>query len=314
MKVSIVVPVYNMEKYLENCLKSLINQEYRDIEILLINDGSVDNSLNICEIFQKSDNRIKVFNKDNEGVGETRNYGIKKATGELITFVDADDAISKDFISENIFYFLENNHIDVVQVPIYHNYEGQNPRLVSYPNIKIMGNTNLFRSWIIENKISWISCGKIYKRRLFDDLKFDSSMFYEDNFLLPDLLMKIDTILLSSKGIYYYYFRENSITTSIHSLKKEKDTQKVILNILSKLNKIENIENAIVIMLSRFLNVAISLKVNHKENNKGIPETVIISFNKINYKNIFQASLPLAQKLKLLCSKCLGVKTILEYY
>lgn len=97
VKVSIIVPVYNVEKYIERCLKSLVNQTLKDIEILIINDGTPDNSMKICEKYAKNDNRIKIFNKENEGLGLTRNYGIKRATGEYIAFVDSDDYVDLDY-------------------------------------------------------------------------------------------------------------------------------------------------------------------------------------------------------------------------
>ena len=97
-KVSVIVPIYNSEKYLERCIKSIINQSLRDIEIILINDGSKDNSLNICKNFHNKDSRIKIIDKENEGVGSARNDGIKIAKGEWISFIDSDDFVESDFL------------------------------------------------------------------------------------------------------------------------------------------------------------------------------------------------------------------------
>ena len=102
-KISIIVPVYNTEKYLSKCLNSLIKQTYKDIEIIVVNDGSKDKSLEIAKKFAKQDNRIKVFNKENGGLSSARNFGIEKASGEYIGFVDSDD-----YIKENMFEILYN--------------------------------------------------------------------------------------------------------------------------------------------------------------------------------------------------------------
>ena len=98
-KVSIVVPVYNVEKYLKRCVDSLIEQSYSNLEILLVDDGSKDSSLSICKEYELKDSRIRVFHKENEGLGLTRNYGIERATGEYITFVDSDDYLTSDAIA-----------------------------------------------------------------------------------------------------------------------------------------------------------------------------------------------------------------------
>ena len=97
--ISIVIPVYNVEKYLEKCLQSVQNQTYNHFEVILVNDGSTDSSLSICEKFVNQDKRFSVFSKENGGMSSARNFGIKKAKGSFITFVDSDDYIVKDYLS-----------------------------------------------------------------------------------------------------------------------------------------------------------------------------------------------------------------------
>jgi len=99
-KISIIVPIYNSEKYLKRCIESILKQTYTNIELILINDGSEDKSLEICEEYKKNDERIIIVNKENEGVSVARNIGIEKATGELISFVDADDYLEATFLQE----------------------------------------------------------------------------------------------------------------------------------------------------------------------------------------------------------------------
>ena len=96
--VSVIIPVYNVEKYLRRCLNSVIDQEYKNIEIILVNDGSTDNSLEIAISYKEKDKRIKVFSQENQGLSAARNMGLDKSHGEYITFIDSDDYVSKDYV------------------------------------------------------------------------------------------------------------------------------------------------------------------------------------------------------------------------
>ena len=113
-KVSIVVPIFNIEEYLEDCIKSIINQTYKNLEIILINDGSTDCSLKICKKFKKLDKRIVLIDKDNTGVSNTRNIGINSATGDYITFVDSDDWLELDAI-ENMVKLAYTQNCDIIR-------------------------------------------------------------------------------------------------------------------------------------------------------------------------------------------------------
>ena len=120
-KVSIVVPVYNVEKYLKRCVNSLIGQSYSNLEILLVDDGSKDSSLSICKEYELKDSRIRVFHKENEGLGLTRNYGIERATGEYITFVDSDDYLTSDAITAMLDRAIATNADVVIATHYYKN-------------------------------------------------------------------------------------------------------------------------------------------------------------------------------------------------
>ena len=137
MKTSIIIPIYNSEKYLHKLLESVINQTYKDIEIILVNDGSTDNSLNICEEFRSRDNRIKICNKANGGVSSARNEGIETATGEYITFIDADDYIDKNYIE-----MLVNNIEDGYLIKIFNN------KKLDFNNIRFDLNTSYMEDTI----------------------------------------------------------------------------------------------------------------------------------------------------------------------
>ena len=120
-KISVIVPIYNSEKYLKKCLDSLVSQTLKNIEILLINDGSSDNSLEICKNFERKYSNVKVFSHENKGVSYTRNVGLMNAKGAYITFLDADDYLSSNSIKNLISFFDKHyEEIDLVTYPIYY--------------------------------------------------------------------------------------------------------------------------------------------------------------------------------------------------
>ena len=184
--VSVIVPIHNTGKYLKKCLNSIVNQTYKNLEILLINDGSTDNSAKIIDQFAKKDTRIKVFtNETAQGVSNARNLGLDNASGEYINFVDGDDWILKDAIN-SLVKTLENNDSDLSQ---------GNIKCVISP-LKI-SNNNVIKNWIVGNNKNLVQCfihiesgscdNKIFKKAIINsyNLRFKSINIFEDsNFLL----------------------------------------------------------------------------------------------------------------------------------
>ena len=113
--ISVIVPVYNVEKFLDKCISSIVNQTYKNLEIILIDDGSTDESVQICDKWQEKDNRVRLTHKENTGVSDTRNIGLEKTTGEYICFVDSDDYIEPDYI-ENLYKSLTENNADIASI------------------------------------------------------------------------------------------------------------------------------------------------------------------------------------------------------
>lgn len=250
VKVSIIVPVYNVEKYIDRCLKSLVNQTLKDIEILIINDGTPDNSMKVCEKYAKNDNRIKIFNKENEGLGLTRNYGIKRANGEYIAFVDSDDYVALD-MCENLYKAAIENKADVV-------YGG-----VLYDDSK-----NIYSKRKIKNKIIWkgkkeiksllldfistlpsckndtimeVSVWKaIFRKRIFaeNNINFVSERQFisEDIIFDIDFFLKAETIVEIPNYVYYYVCNPNSLSKAFRSdrFKKVKILYDKIINKINK--------------------------------------------------------------------------------
>lgn len=177
IKVSIILPVYNVEKYIDRCLKSLVNQTMKEIEILIINDGTLDKSMEICEKYAKIDQRIKIYNKDNEGLGLTRNYGLKRASGEYICFVDSDDYVTDD-MCELLYATAKKYEADIVYGGIYRdNNEGKILKKPSTNSTKIWKGQDEIKNLLLdfiatkpkEKKILlWkYLCGKLFLRKAY---------------------------------------------------------------------------------------------------------------------------------------------------
>lgn len=199
--VTIVVPIYNVEKYLERCILSIINQTYKNIEILLVNDGSPDNSHKIMKKYEKKDNRIKCYYKENGGLSDTRNYALNIAKGKYICFIDSDDYIEKDFV-EKMFNELEETDSDLVWCDFSMvNDEGETGEII----------INEDDIWSFEMPSA---CNKMYKIDLFknNNITFPVGIWYEDLATIPRLLFKSKKISKVNYKLYNYYFNPTSIT------------------------------------------------------------------------------------------------------
>ncbi len=208
-KISIIVPVYNVEKYLNKCLNSLVNQTIDNYEIIVINDGSPDNSQKIIDDYaQNYPNIIKAFTKVNGGLSSARNYGLEKAVGEYVAFVDSDDYVDHEMFEEMYDKaFLEN--FDVVACNM--NYIYKTKEVVVTSSFKSdLYNENDIRESLIS--IYPAICNKIYKKILFDDIKFKEGIWYEDVELTYRLFSKVKRLGVINKAYYQYLQRDNSIT------------------------------------------------------------------------------------------------------
>lgn len=203
-KVSVIIPIYNAEKYLKKCLDSVVNQTYSNIEIILINDGSTDSSLKICEEYNENFKNIILINKVNGGQGIARNLGIEKATGHYLTFVDSDDWVEETMI-EKMYNVSNNGEIDVVIADIYKVINNKNQYFYNYIRISNDNNTNLIVSH--PGPVA-----KLIKRELLvkNKLQFLENRVYEDLALLPLIGIVAKTIFYLNEPLYYYLIRTNS--------------------------------------------------------------------------------------------------------
>ena len=207
MMVSIIVPIYNAEKYLRRCISSLINQTYDNIEIILVNDGSNDNSKKICELAATKDLRIKVINIKNQGVSVARNKGLEMAKGEYISFVDADDYVEKDYI-EQLLIALKNKKVDIVYCSAVIEDENKNIVKTEYTKNELIKTRNY--DWN-SSEAHCVVRGAIFPINIIKGLKFDKSLYVgEDTYFFAQCLKRTKTVYCIKSNLYHYVQYENS--------------------------------------------------------------------------------------------------------
>ena len=210
-KVSIIVPVYNVESYLEKCLDSLVNQTLKDIEIIVVNDGSPDNSQKIIDEYQKKYKQIKAYKKENGGLSDARNFGIKKATGDYIAFVDSDDYVTTDMY-EKMYQKAVGGNFDMVVCDLNYIYEDSEKITRAYSNIE-KDTTDIKKAMIKIYPAAW---NKIFKKKLFTyGVEFKKGVWFEDVEFIYRLLPYIKTIGVIHEPFNQYLQRKGSITQSV---------------------------------------------------------------------------------------------------
>lgn len=221
---SVIIPVYNVEAYLDRCISSILSQSYKKIELILIDDGSTDNSGIKCDKWAKKDERIIVIHKDNGGVSSARNEGLKVVSGDYITFVDPDDFIEADTYKSNMDYLITHPKVDIIQYPYCHYINDQ--EITNYyipPSQSIIGTEEIFRSWWAGTPLGYVIWNKIFKRHLWFDIHFSVGHTSEDTFLVPMFVKRAKHIFISEHGLYYYQrSREDSYTYN-YDFKKHLD-------------------------------------------------------------------------------------------
>lgn len=219
-KLSIIIPVYNVEKYLERCVYSVLTQTLKDIEVILVNDGSTDSSGVLCDDFAIKDNRIKVVHKQNGGLSSARNEGLKYATSDLVGFIDSDDWISSDMY-EYLWNLQEKNDADIVSCNYMLAYDY--PTKIKNAKIKeyVFTRNEALKKYLELGAFSRINdysaCKKLYKKKLFSDVEFPDGMLFEDMPTNFRLIQKCSKYVYSTKICYFYFQNSVSITRNQYS-------------------------------------------------------------------------------------------------
>lgn len=211
-KVSVIVPVYNVENYLVKCLDSLVNQSLQNIEIVVVNDGSKDGSESIIQQYsEKYPDKIKAFSKENGGLSDARNFGIDRATGDYLGFVDSDDYVSETMFEEML-NLAEKHNAEMVICNIQKVDEEGNvtQKLTQIPNMpeKIVLESN----FSIFSDLSYFACNKLFRRELFAHKRFKKGVHFEDIQLIPQLLLECKIVAQTQNFHYQYLERADSIT------------------------------------------------------------------------------------------------------
>ncbi|EFM31868.1 glycosyltransferase [Streptococcus mitis] len=218
-KITVIVPVYNIENYLNKCLDSLINQTYKNLEIIVVNDGSTDNSGKICQEYAKKDNRIVYIEKENGGLSDARNAGLDRLTGSYVTFVDSDDWIELDYV-ETLYKKISEYQADIAvgnyysfnesEGMFYFHISGDSYYEKVYDNMSIF--ENLYESQEMKSFALISACGKLYKASLFDYIRFDKGKLGEDGYMNQKLYLLVQKVVYINQGLYAYRQRSGSIT------------------------------------------------------------------------------------------------------
>lgn len=211
--ISIIVPVYNVEQYLEKCVDSIINQTYKNLEIILVDDGATDSSGKLCDELAKIDNRIKVYHKENGGLSDARNYGVEKSTGEYIGFVDSDDHIDAEMY-EKLYEAIKKENVDVVECNLKIIYPDREELFTEQNYYNVCTKQEYLEEYLKIEKIFGSACVRLIKSDVVKKLKFPVGKLYEDTYYAYDLIEKVDSYVIMNNPYYNYLMRGNSITNT----------------------------------------------------------------------------------------------------
>lgn len=216
-KISVIVPVYNVEKYLERCVNSLLQQTYENLEIILVDDGSKDRSGKICDALREKSSKIKVIHKENGGLSSARNKGLEIAEGEYIGFVDSDDWISNDMY-EYLLSLSKEYDADITQIEYI--FASDYPKQIKQHNIGLTcveENENILKRYLVDGMKeikSYPVWTKLYKAKCFRGVSFPEGQLYEDVVTNYSILSGINRYVISTKVCYFYFSNPKSITRS----------------------------------------------------------------------------------------------------
>lgn len=212
--ISVIIPIYNVSRYLPQCMKSVLSQSYQDLEIILVDDGSTDDCPKMCDNYKEQDARIRVVHKENGGLSDARNAGMMIARGEWIYFADSDDWLVQDAI-QKLYHFAIENHCDVVQGGLYYAYQDHllyRQATKVEQRCPVLERDEAMRELIINDRVKNFAWGKLYKSDLIHDLFFPVGKFFEDSFWQHLVMDRVARYGIIDEPLYYYRQRNNSIS------------------------------------------------------------------------------------------------------
>lgn len=309
--VSIIVPIYNVEKYLEKCIKSLVDQRYRNLEIILVDDGSTDSCVEICEKWKGLDNRIKVYHKKNGGLSDARNFGLKQATGQYIAFVDSDDYVEEDAYERAIEGLKKNNAQIFIMGRAY--LYGNKKEIKQKKNIKfLMNNEEALDKMNLLKYYDVAAWDKVCEKKLFENIEFPIGKLSEDWYTMYKVIERADRIVYDSNPLYVYRQRKSSITHS-DDIKINMDPMYASKEVLEFIkNKYPNIQlNAIAQYVYATIGVYNNIVV-YKSNDVNERKEILLNIKKYYKSVITNDEIILSRKIQLFfIVKCNHIYNIL---
>ncbi|HEW0988371.1 TPA: glycosyltransferase family 2 protein [Streptococcus pneumoniae] len=303
MKVSVIIPVYNVEKYLRRCLDSVVNQTYKDIEVILVNDGSPDNSKEICEEYVAKYSNIQLINQKNAGLGAARNTGLQYITGNAVTFVDSDDWLELDAI-EYYVASMKKSDADIVVTQMirkkeYFSNEGTNGTTIKE---EVLNQEQFAKKYfkIDGNNIEYYACAKLYKREIAREVKYPVGLFAEDVPAAFGYIIRSQKIFYSTKVTYNYFFNDNSLTAKFTD--KDFDLEKIWDLVVEEAKIYGNEDYILYAKVNRYridfnLLCRIALSENKSDIEKYSQEIVVLLGKVKENKKILLKYLPFSRKV-----------------
>ena len=257
--ISIIIPVYKVEKYLEKCIESVLKQTYTNLQIILVDDGSPDNCGKICDEYAKKDSRIEVIHKVNGGLSDARNVGISKAKGRYIGFVDSDDYIKEDMY-EILLNLIKKYDADVSICNLYDVIDGNECIRNKENGIREYSRLDILKEVLLDKNIQSYAWNKLYKKELFDEIKYPIGKKYEDIGTTFYVFEKCNKIVVTSEPEYYYLKRSDSLVNNV--------TESTVLDYTE-------------IIIQRYLYTRENIEELKKYNNYYLAKTLITAHNDI---------------------------------
>lgn len=242
--ISVIVPIYQVEKYLHKCINSILEQSYSNIECILIDDGSQDGCPQICDEYAKRDERVKVIHKENGGLSAARNTGLDIASGEYICFVDSDDWIHLEYI-EKMYKAIRETEADIaicdMQYVYEESYNGEKGEQVSPIKRELLDQKTALEKLVLP--YSWyyvVAWNKLYHKSIFNNLRFPVGKYHEDEAIIHRIFLRASKTVTIPVKLYYYLQRQESIMhLESKDLKKEKDAMEAFLDQADVLKSLE---------------------------------------------------------------------------
>lgn len=225
--ISVIVPVYNFENCLQKCVDSILNQSYTNLEVILVNDGSKDQSGKVCDYYAQVDSRVKVIHKKNGGASDARNKGLDAATGEYIGFVDGDDWIEKDFF-RTLYELIQTHEADLSMISYNEVQESGVRAHADSDNVFVMERTDAVKQLLFDKRIQNYVWNKLYRKELFEQIRFPAGIIYDDINAMYEIFRSAHRIVYAEQPLYNYLIRSNSIVNSGSHQKRVDELDSVI--------------------------------------------------------------------------------------